>query len=121
MPHTKQSLIPPTDHSKSGRNKTPLQATPTLHILDTHVIQHIALDWNKVAENLEIDISILKAIETSYPDNAKHCCYEMFSRWLDHVTGTGDSPRTWKSVLIALRTAGYTHLVGNMERQFSIS
>jgi GTPase SAR1 family protein len=120
MPHTKQSLIPPTDHSKSGQNKTPLQATPTLHILDTHVIQHTALDWNKVAENLEIDISILKAIETSYPDNAKHCCYEMFSRWLDHVTGTGDSPRTWKSVLIALRTAGYVTLVGDMEKLLNI-
>ena len=122
-PHTKQSLIPPAGHSdhESGQNETPLQATPTLYILDTHVIQHIALDWNKIAENLEIDISILKAIEASYDNDAKCCCREMFSRWLAHVPGTGDSSRTWKSVLIALRTAGYTTLVGDMERQLSIS
>ena len=121
VPHTKASLIPPTDHdSGSGGGEAPLQATPTLHIMDTHVIRHIAPDWTQIAMYLGIEMSIWHVIEADNPRSVERCCHQMFSRWLANDTGTGDSPRTWKSVLIALRTAGYVTLVGDMEKLLNI-
>ena len=100
----------------------PLLTTPTLNELDAHVIPHIALDWELVGINLKIENSTLRMIETVTPHGVDRegCCRQMFTRWLSSGEGTGSSPRVWKSVLLALKNAGYTSVVGHVEKMLNI-
>ena len=50
-------------------------------------------------------------------DDVDMCCRTMFTRWLSHVEGTGVAPRIWRTVLNALKNAGYISLVGDVERK----
>jgi hypothetical protein len=40
----------------------------------------------------------------------------MLTRWLACDEGTGGEPRVWKTVLKALKNAGYKTLAGDVER-----
>ena len=84
------------------------------------MIRHIAPDWQIVGAHLGIEMSILRIIEADNPRSVERCCCQMFLRWLSHDTGTGSEPRTWKSVLIALRTVGYYTMVGDIERTLNV-
>ena len=72
--------------------------------------------------NLEIENSILRIIEAETPHgiDCRGCCCQMFTRWLSCEEGTGNCPRVWKSVLLALKNAGYTSVVGDVEKMLDI-
>ena len=64
-----------------------------------------------------VENCILRIIGADYPHSVEKACLEMFNRWLSHREGTGDQPRIWKSVLMAVRTAGYKDLEQDIHRQ----
>ena len=95
----------------------PLLTTPTLNMIEQHIIRFVALDWYSVGLNLEIEVVNLKIIEADiHPPSVERCCRTMFARWLSHDEGTGEDPRLWRTVLKALKNVGYNTLVGDVER-----
>lgn len=94
----------------------PLHGVPTLSQLDQYVIPDIAYDWERIGLHLSIKDSVLKIVEADNPHSVEKCCRAMFSRWLSCDTGTGEEPRQWRAVLIALKNAGYRTLVGEVEK-----
>ena len=95
----------------------PFLTTPTVNQLNQIIIRQIALDWYSVGLHLEIEVLTLKIIEADvYPPSVEKCCCTMFTKWLSHDEGTGGAPRRWRTVLKALKDAGYTSLVGDVER-----
>ena len=95
----------------------PLQTTPTLDKINKLIVPQIALDWYSVGLHLEIDVLTLKIIEADvHPPSVEKCCFTMFNKWLSHDEGTGPAPRLWRTVLKALKNAGYTSVAGDVER-----
>ena len=96
-----------------------LQTKPILNEVNKLLIRHIAPDWYSIGLNLDIEVSVLKIIEADiHPPSVEKCCREMFGRWLIHNEGTGGEPRIWRTVLRAVKNAGYQTLVGDIEKTF---
>ena len=94
----------------------PLLTTPTINELQRLVIRHIALEWQSIGLELDIEVSVLQIIEEDNPRSVERCCRTMFTRWLACDEGTGGEPRVWRTVLKALKNAEYMTLVGDVER-----
>ena len=94
----------------------PLLTTPTINELQRLIIRHIALEWQVIGLELDIEVSVLQIIEEDNPRSVERCCRTMFTRWLAHDEGTGGEPRVWRTVLEALKNAGYMALVRDVER-----
>ena len=97
--------------------KPGLFTSPMVSDLDTQLVRHIAPDWQRVGLHMGVENYILRIIEADHSHSVENACLEMFNRWLSHSEGTGDHPRIWKSVLMAVRTTGYNDLVHDIHRQ----
>ena len=105
----------PTDPVQT-RPTDPLQTTPTISELQRLIVRHIAVEWESIGILLDIEVSVLNIIEADNPRSVERCCRTMFTRWLAGGEGTGGEPRVWRTVLKALKNAGYMTLVGDVER-----
>lgn len=79
-----------------------LNQRPTLKSLDEKVVVHVAGKWDTIGLHLDIEDYILQSIKTPNGSNNKHCL-EMFRHWLARERGCGSLPRTWSSVLHAVK------------------
>ena len=99
----------------------PILTTPTIEDLTRLVVPMIVgSDWYSIGCQLGMESSILKAIEPDNPlTGSTSTCGDVFSRWLSGVRGTGESPRIWKTVLIAIKDAGYPSIAEDVRRSLS--
>ena len=67
------------------------------------VIPKIMNDWKYIAEALHYDLSIIKAIEVKGGGNPKNCCRELLEDWLMANNGAKAGPKTWSTLLNALK------------------
>ena len=77
-----------------------LSSKPTAVLLLKKVVPAIAQEWLQIGVHLGMRVTILKAFEESH--DLKLCSLEMFECWLEGSRGTGESPRTWSTVLAAV-------------------
>ena len=80
-----------------------LQQAPTHELITTLVVPKMAAQWFSVGLQWGINIDKLHAIGKEFPASAHNCCSQMFESWLQNTPGTGDMPRTWATVLEAVR------------------
>ena len=72
--------------------------------------------WNEFAIHLGIQQNIREEIAIDSQRVAKDNFIEIVYRWLSHEDGTGDNPRTWVTVVKALREIGCPILPENLKR-----
>ena len=73
--------------------------------------------WNEFAINLGVQQNIREEIAFDSQRVAKDNFIEVVYRWLSHEDGTGDNPRTWVTVVKALREIGCPILPENLKRK----
>ena len=61
-------------------------------------------------------MAILKTFKVTESHDAKLCCLEMFECWLQESRRTGESPRTWSTVLYAVEDCLGRDVADNIER-----
>ena len=95
--------------------------TPTIDDLTRLVVPRIdCKDWYSIGCQLGMESSILKAIEPENPlTGSTSTCRDVFSLWLFGARGTGESLRIWKTVLIAIKDAGYSSIAEDVRRSLS--
>ena len=83
-----------------------LQQKPTLKDLLSLVVQEVAPKWWKLGLLLDIDPVVIEIIQSGSNVNVKvdALCQEMFQKWLNEDRLTGSAPRTWRSVVEAVRS-----------------
>ena len=87
----------------------PLLSTPTLIQLNQQVVWRVADQWYEVGVSLEVRAAVLNTIRADNPHSVRQACCAMFSEWLSRGPGTGERPRVWLSVLMAVKeTVGKT-------------
>ena len=70
------------------------------HLLDI-VVPRVAADWDKVAHQLEFDISIIRIIQRRCRDDPEECCHQLLKDWV--TTDKGVGPKNWATLLAALK------------------
>ena len=66
--------------------------------------------WEEVVLQLDIAPHVLETVEADHRD-----VQTMFKKWLHNGEGTGKQPRTWESVLEAVRKAVGSEVCVNIE------
>ena len=73
-------------------------------------------EWEQTALCLGVQSNVLETEKWDNPSNAKEACQGVLRRWLLHAPGTGETERTWHSVLEALETSGHSQLAEQLKR-----
>ena len=68
------------------------------------VIPNTAENWREFAMYLGVDACTIRTVEAKH-DTAEDCCKEIISRWRE---GAGKVPKTWATILEAMRLCGLT-------------
>lgn len=66
------------------------------------VIAKISKVWMDVGLLLDCEQSLLDYIQSNHSNNHNRCI-QMFGEWLHHKERTGGKPRTWRTLLEAVR------------------
>ena len=78
----------------------------------------MAPKWDEVGLQLNIRQYVLRSVEADGGDVVTRC-KNMFAKWLDGQYGTGNLPRTWESVLEAVREAVGSEMCRTIEQSIS--
>ena len=74
---------------------------PEMYDLNEFVIPKIQAEWEDVAFALRYKIHTVKAIKEKHREDPRKCCSGLLQDWL--TTENGKSPKTWSTLLDALR------------------
>ena len=66
------------------------------------VVAKISKVWMDIGLLLDCEQSLLDYIQSNHSNNHNRCI-QMFGEWLHHKEQTGGKPRTWKTLLEAVR------------------
>lgn len=66
--------------------------------------------WQEFGTHLNVEYSSINSIDSEQRGIPRSCMLHLVGRWLSHDTGTGNLPRTWETVLNAVREAGFKNL-----------
>ena len=91
-------------------------SNPTLEELDKLVLGCCS-GWEQAALGLGVQSYVLDAVKWDNPNNAEEACRGVLRRWLLCAPGTGETERTWHSVLEALETSGHSQLAEQLKRE----
>ena len=89
---------------------------PTLEGLDKLIVGSCS-GWEQTALCLGVQSYVLETEKWDNHENPKEACRGVFRRWLLHAPGTGETERTWHSVLEALETSGHSQLADQLKRE----
>ena len=67
-----------------------------------------------------VEYAVLKRIRMHSSDVAS-CMLQLVEQWLNHENGTGDLPRTWETVVQAVRDTGHGLLASLLVQQYGVS
>lgn len=84
------------------------------------VVPRIAFAHEKVGYHLDIQTHVLANIGTEQ-GSSEGKCMDMLRRWKNGERGTGQLPRTWESILHAVREAVGTEVQKEIEQNISAS
>ena len=82
-----------------------LSSKPTKDLLWKEVVPATAHEWLNIGVYLGMDVAILKDCKATESIDLKLCCLEMYEHWLQESKGTGEKPRTWSTVLSAVKAS----------------
>ena len=73
--------------------------------------------WEQAALCLRVPSLVIETEIRNNPSNAEEACRGVLHRWLQRAPGTGETERTWHSVLEALETSGHSQLAEQLKRE----
>ena len=94
--------------SRSGHQQKLLQD------INEHVILKVAAEWTSLAIQLGVGNDKINIIQKNYSSDCEEACRELFLHWIDEKKGTGCEPRTWGSVVRAIRKMGLEGLADEL-------
>ena len=71
--------------------------------------------WEQAALGLGVQSYVLETEKWDNPNCAEEACRGILRRWLLRAPGTGETERTWHSVLKALETSGHSQLAEQLK------
>ena len=75
--------------------------------------------WKHFGSSLRFDATLLNAIEADNMGSA-NCMLALVIKWLNKDDGTGDLPRTWETVVKAVKGSGSAELARNLAKNYGV-
>lgn len=74
-------------------------------------------DWKHFGSCLRFDSTLINTIEA---DNRRStdCMLALVTKWVNEEEGTGELPRTWQTVVEAVKSSGPTKLAKELARKY---
>ena len=69
---------------------------------------------------LYVERAVLERIRMD-SSNVATCMLQLVERWLNHENGTGDLPRTWETVVQAVKHTGKRYLAEKLAQDYGVS
>ena len=76
--------------------------------------------WKKFGIQLDVDYDVLDDIKKDNSGNPSDCMLDLVVRWTSRKPGTGDLPRTWETVVRAVRDAGQRQLADRLGKKYQV-
>ena len=73
----------------------------------TDLEHHLDARWKHFGVHLEVEWSVLDAIEKDRVGKTDDCMLELMGKWVSSRMGTGSLPRTWQTIVEAVKKTGY--------------
>ena len=91
------------------------------HLADViEALSHdLDVQWREFGTFLHIERAILDSIDTN-KSNVGDRMLQLVEKWLDHDNGTGDLPRTWKTVVQAVKNTGKGRLAEQLAEKYGV-
>ena len=91
------------------------------HLADVIGALNHALDvqWREFGIFLHIERDILDSIATNN-SNVRDRMLQLVETWLGYDNGTGDLPRTWETVVQAVKNTGPRQLAEQLAQQYGV-
>lgn len=75
--------------------------------------------WRDFGTFLLVDCAIMDSINED-KSNGEACMLCLVEKWMCHEHGTGKLPRTWKTVVQAVKDVGKGHLAEQLTKQYEM-
>ena len=77
--------------------------------------------WQEFGTFLGVEYQTVNAIEMEQRGKPRSCVLHLLGRWLLHQAGTGDLPRSWETVVAAVKEAGFRKLAEEVAERHRVT
>ena len=77
--------------------------------------------WRHFGTFLRVDYQTMNIIETSLRGKPEDCMLDLLGRWTSNQAGTGTLPRTWQTVVEAVKSTGFPVIAENLAHQHGVN
>ena len=77
--------------------------------------------WRHFGTFLRVDYQVMEAIETSKRGNPADCMLDLLGKWTSNQAGTGALPRTWQTVVDAVKKTGFGVIAENLALKHGVN
>ena len=86
--------------------------TDVIEALGNQVDAH----WNRFGSHLRFDSTLMGMIKANNRECAD-CMLDLVTKWVSRDEGTGDLPRTWETVVKAVKASGHKQLAEELAKK----
>ena len=76
--------------------------------------------WREFGTHLCVKPSIMDIIDKNKKSDVGACMLHLVESWLSHDNGTGDLPRTWETVVQAVKSTGKGRLAEQLAQRYGV-
>ena len=77
--------------------------------------------WRVFGTFLDVDYGTMNSIDADQRGKSGLCMLDLVSKWATHHVGTGDLPRTWQTVVEAVRDTGVEQLAVELAERHGVT
>ena len=81
--------------------------------------QALDVQWRQFGTHLHVETDILSSIDADN-SNVRERMLQLVEKWLGYDNRTGDLPRTWETVVQAVKSTGKGRLAEQMAQQYGV-
>ena len=76
--------------------------------------------WRHFATFLRVDYQFMESIYLDNGGNTEDCMLDLVGKWTFNQAGTGTLPRTWQTVVEAVRKCGFGNIAQNLAHEHGV-
>ena len=76
--------------------------------------------WREFGTYVHVEPAIMDRIDGNNKSNVGACMLQLVENWLGRDNGTGDLPRTWKTVVQAVKNTGKERLAEQLAEKYGV-
>ena len=77
-------------------------------------------DWHHFGNRLRFDSTLIATIKANNRE-CTDCMLDLVTKWVNEDEGTGDLPRTWQTVVEAVKSAGHKQLARELAEKYGVT